>query len=309
MSSTFSDLSDRDEVENRAEAVEGTSSTSATFSDLSDREVEIIAEALKGTTWLALFSRASTTCRAAAIRVAKDEAPLRRLKVSDVVCNVELVKWAIDQGCPRDKGRRICACAASEGHLETLKCLRASGFEWDWGTCASAARGGHLDVLQWARANGCEWDWRTTSSAAEAGQLEVLKWARANGCPWNEDTCSLAARGGHLDVLKWARANGCEWDERHVFPCSQGRPPGRPPVGKGQRIALGTSTRVPGQPEEATWTSSSGQGPKDALGIITRVLRQPEEATWTSSSGQGPTAANGTRTRVLRQPGEATWTS
>ena len=31
----------------------------AAFSDLSDREVEIIAEALKGTTWLALLSRVS----------------------------------------------------------------------------------------------------------------------------------------------------------------------------------------------------------------------------------------------------------
>ena len=90
------DVPDR-EVESITEALKG-ATTSTTFSDLSDREVESIADALKGTTWLALFSRVSKTCRSAAVCVAKDEASLRRLKARDVVCSVELVKWAIDQG-------------------------------------------------------------------------------------------------------------------------------------------------------------------------------------------------------------------
>ena len=211
----------------------------AAFSDLSDREVEVVAEALKGTTSLALFSRVSKACRSAAVCVAKGEAPLRCLKARDVVCSVELVKWAIEQGCPREEDRVVCALAARGGHLDTLQWLRASGFEWDCRTCSFAAEGGHLDVLKWLRANGCPWDedtcsyaalgghldvlkwlrangcpWDegTCSYAAIRGPLDVLKWARANGCPWNEDTCSCAAGGGHLDVLKWARANGCEWD-------------------------------------------------------------------------------------------------
>ena len=175
-----------DEVEVVSEALKDTSLTTrtATFSDMSDREVEIIAEALKGTTWLALFSRVSKTCRSAAVRAANDEASLRRLRVSDVVCSVELVKWAIDQGYPRKKGPIICAFAARGGYLDILKLVRNSGFDWGVDTCSFAAEGGHL---------------------------EVLKWARANGCPWNEDVCPAAAYFGHLDVLKWAMANGCEW--------------------------------------------------------------------------------------------------
>ena len=187
----------------------------AAFSDLSHCEVEIIAEALKGTTWLALFSRVSKVCRSAAVCAAKgDEASLRRLKARDVVCSVELVKWAIEQGCPRgSQHRSICAYAAGEAHLGTLQWLRASGFEWDRWTCSAAAGGGHLDVLKWARANGCEWDRFTCYEAAGGGHLDVLKWAMANGCPWDEGTWSYAAQGGHLNVLEWARANGCEWEE------------------------------------------------------------------------------------------------
>ena len=110
------------EVQTVSEAFKDTSltSTATTFSDLSDREVEIIAEALEGTTWLALFSRVSKACRSAAVCAAKgDEASLRRLKVCDVVCSVELVKWATDQGYPCDKGRSLCAHAAYGGNIDT----------------------------------------------------------------------------------------------------------------------------------------------------------------------------------------------
>ena len=196
---------------------------SATFSDLSDREVELVAEALKGTTWLAVFRRVSKVCKGAAASVEEDEAALRRLNVDDLVQSVELVTWALDQGCPRTQGwRGLCGAAARGGHLETLQWLRANGHPWNVFTCAAAAEGGHLEVLQWARANGCEWDEDTCFEAAQGGHLEVLQWARANGCEWDEGTCSLAARGGHLEVLQWARANGCKWNECTCSCAAQG---------------------------------------------------------------------------------------
>ena len=57
----------------------------ATFSDLPDGGVESIAEALKGTTWLAIFSRVSKACRSAAVCVAEGDDSLRCLKIRDVV--------------------------------------------------------------------------------------------------------------------------------------------------------------------------------------------------------------------------------
>ena len=101
------------------------------FADLSEKELQTIAEALKGTSWLSVFSRVSRQCKAAATRV-EVPAALRRLKVCDAVASVELADWARADGCP-----------------------------WDTFTCAAAAKGCHLEVLQWLRANGCPWDGST----------------------------------------------------------------------------------------------------------------------------------------------------
>ena len=151
-----------------------------TFLDLSEHEVELVAEALKGTTWLAIFSRVSKACRdAASASVEEDEASLSRLNVCDVVRSAELVAWALDEGCPRSQGR-----------------LRL---------CTAAARGGHLGTLKWLRGNICPWNEDSCSWAAKGGHLETLAWLRANGCPWTREVCSWAAEGGHLEVLKWAR--------------------------------------------------------------------------------------------------------
>ncbi|QBZ81335.1 ankyrin repeat domain containing protein [Pandoravirus celtis] len=151
--------------------------------------------------------------------------------------HLNLLKWAITDGCPLDG--TVCDEAAAGGHLEVLQWLRAEGCPWGARTCGAAADEGHLDVIEWAVANGCPWDrlmcswvagrgrldilqWAvargcpwdewTCSNAAASGHLNVLEWARTNGCPWNKETCISAAKGGHLDVLKWARANGCPWD-------------------------------------------------------------------------------------------------
>ena len=75
--------------------------------------------------------------------------------------NIELLKWAGSNNCPRSE--RVCVIAAKNGHLE---------------------------VLKWARDNGCSWDKRVCSNAAGEGHLEVLKWARKNGCLWDEEVCA-----------------------------------------------------------------------------------------------------------------------
>jgi hypothetical protein len=119
--------------------------------------------------------------------------------------NLELLKWALANGCDWDE--RTCSYAAYGGHLEVLKWAHANGCNWDTWTCSNAASNGHLDCLKWARANGCDWDVWTCSSAARNGHLNCLKWARANGCDWDANTCILATYNSRLDVLKWAREN------------------------------------------------------------------------------------------------------
>ena len=193
------------------------------FANLSEKELETIADALKGTSWLAVFSRLSKQCKAAATRV-EDPAALRRLKVCDVVASVELAEWARTNGCPWDT--RTCAAAAKGGNLEVLQWLRANGCPWDGKTHYCAAMKGHVDVLKWARANGCPWETggnipKTRSNihkrcpcyaAARQGRLDILQWLLDNECPWKPSfILRAAAEGGHLEVLEWLDDNGCEF--------------------------------------------------------------------------------------------------
>ena len=170
--------------------------------------------------------------------------PLRTRVRSDVIMpgRVELVKWALAEGCPRDGGYddtlavaaadfghtelvrwliqeqgfamddTVMGIAAYSGNLELVRWLRGEGCDWNARACGSAAAAGRLAVLQWLRANGCPWDAETCNMAALNGHLETLRWACENGCDWNETTCLDAAQGGHLEVLEWLRAEGCPWD-------------------------------------------------------------------------------------------------
>ena len=101
--------------------------------------------------------------------------------------------------------------AASNGHLETLKWIRANGGEWTSWAANLAAKNGHLETLKWICANGGEWTDDAADCAAGNGQLETLKWICVNGGKWTSWTAYMAARNGHWEILKWIRANGGDW--------------------------------------------------------------------------------------------------
>ena len=165
-----------------------------------------------------------------------------RLK-SDIVSpgRVELVRWALAEGCPRERAlmayvgaerghvqvvqwvveeldfnpdRHLMSRAAIGGKLELVQWLRARGCPWDAAACAQAAEGGSFEVLQWLRAQGCPWNDKTCAEAARHARVELLLWARKNGCEWSAWTATCAAMRGHLHVLKLLRARGCPWDHR-----------------------------------------------------------------------------------------------
>ena len=69
-----------------------------------------------------------------------------------------------------------CAAAAWIGNLEILKWARENGCPWDKRTCENAARNGHLELLKWARENGAPWDDETCASALKGKHFEVVKY-------------------------------------------------------------------------------------------------------------------------------------
>lgn len=129
---------------------------------------------------------------------------------------LEVLKWCLAEGVQEyvDVGD-LCDNAASGGHLDTLKWLRANGYRWCSTTCSYAAANGHLEVLKWLRAQqpACEWDHTVCTYAAGNGNLDVLVWARENGCEWNSRTLTEAVRKGRLEIVKWLLSNGCVYQE------------------------------------------------------------------------------------------------
>lgn len=70
-----------------------------------------------------------------------------------------------------------CATAATEGHLEALRILRARNYPWDSRVTTTAAFNGYLELLQWAYNNGCPINFGECRENAEVNeQLHVVIW-------------------------------------------------------------------------------------------------------------------------------------
>ena len=100
----------------------------------------------------------------------------------------------------QDKGDENLWLFMLQGYKQSEK------YNTDW-----VAGNGHLETLKWIRANGGTWTSDAANWAASNGQLETLKWIRANGGEWTSAAAVRAAQNGQLETLKWIRANGGEW--------------------------------------------------------------------------------------------------
>ena len=140
-------------------------------------------------------------------RKAQVGGPLRTRVHSDVIApgNVALVKWALAEGCPRERGDgyTMAGTAAQYGHLELVEWLCGEGgFAMNKGVMENAAKSGNLQLVQWLRAKGCPWNRWTCARAVQYGHVEVLRWVRENGCPWTALVRDRAAAElGYTDDL------------------------------------------------------------------------------------------------------------
>ena len=220
------------------------------FSELPEEILEDIARKILvasdpgGTaTSLAIFSRVSKVCRAAARSVDDRLLVAQGMHVDDILESVELMEWAkqqgfdftssayrlgiraidkgqieslrwlIENGCPDDVS--MCNRAAVEGDLEALQHFRAAGCPWDPETCFGAMSNGHLGVLQWLIDNGCPPPGDIFKCAINLadGDLEMFDWLKAKGFPLTVSAFDEAAAYGSLETLKWLKDNGCPWAE------------------------------------------------------------------------------------------------
>ena len=153
---------------------------------------------------LFVFARVCKEWRKAQLKVG---GPLRTWVWSHVLLpgSVALAKWALVEGCPRERGDGItmAAAAAQFGHMElVLWLIQELGFAMDRNVMGYAAGSGNLELVQWLRDEGCPWDCWTCYYAVDYGRVEVLRWLRENRCPWTAHIQDRAAEElGYTDDL------------------------------------------------------------------------------------------------------------
>eukprot|EP00953_Heterococcus_sp_UTEX-ZZ885_P029057 15462-Heterococcus_DN1.PRE.1 len=100
---------------------------------------------------------------------------------------LELLRWAIEQGCPFDK-YAILTSAASSGNIETTAWVRQlPKVEINDYAITAAAGQGHTAMCEYLRTEQCPWDEQACEFAAEHCHLNTLRWLHENGCPWHAE--------------------------------------------------------------------------------------------------------------------------
>ncbi|CAB9500184.1 ankyrin repeat protein [Seminavis robusta] len=124
--------------------------------------------------------------------------------------SIAVLKWALQQDYLRTTNPGTMALFALHGHSKACQFLRnKQNCPWNESATANAALNGHLKTLKWLRANNCPWNERTCTNAAKNGHLHVLQYARDNHCPWNEHyLCQTAAGHGQIHILQWLAEQG-----------------------------------------------------------------------------------------------------
>ena len=112
---------------------------------------------------------------------------------------LDVLKWLFEKGCPND--HKLCASrAAYTAHVHILQWMKDNGMigEWHGYHMFSAASFGHLEVVKWLRANGCPWDEDACRRAAEHKHWDTLQYLVDNKCPgWEEAAIQYAE---HLTI-------------------------------------------------------------------------------------------------------------
>ena len=114
--------------------------------------------------------------------------------------HLELLQWAVANGCPMDMG--LISNAVRNGHLDLVKWVLFRFFEeginlhtLNTEACVATVVHNHLDILKWLRATGFQWDEAVCAIAVQYKNLDILQWAIENGCEWRDHTYDLATIG------------------------------------------------------------------------------------------------------------------
>jgi hypothetical protein len=102
----------------------------------------------------------------------------------------------------------VANTTVNDEHLETIRWAYENTycgyFMERYDLCAVAAENGHLHTLKWLIRNGYVWNENTCIEAAKSGHLHILRWAIYNGCTCNLGKCKIAAKE-YPHILRWLK--------------------------------------------------------------------------------------------------------
>ena len=92
-----------------------------------------------------------------------------------------------------ERGGKICYKLALHRRLDLLRMVSAKGYPVDdTAPCEKAARRNDLETLKCLRACGFDWNGSVCIHAISIGNLGMFKWAVRNGCPCDMQRCARA---------------------------------------------------------------------------------------------------------------------
>ena len=125
--------------------------------------------------------------------------------------HLSTVKWAHENGCPRDQ-ETCSAAAAMYGELEILRWLRAHGCPWNTGTCANAANQGRLEAVGATKRMPLQ----HFCGAYCCRRIKLLT-LKTHGCPWDEEAFDVAIECRAWTCLKYLVDNKCPGVNEEIF--------------------------------------------------------------------------------------------
>ncbi|GFR45488.1 hypothetical protein Agub_g6832 [Astrephomene gubernaculifera] len=128
---------------------------------------------------------------------------------------LHVLVWLVEElGEAVQLSAKTFSAAAKSCNVALLSWLRERGCPWDGEAFVKAARAGGEEALEWLVEQGCPMpdDGNCYVSVAVNGDLATLRCLRRLGCPWGPPGhvySGCVDRGCHASVLEWLRQEGC----------------------------------------------------------------------------------------------------
>lgn len=115
--------------------------------------------------------------------------------------NLELLKWALNMGCPRDECE--IRYAIQNGNLDMVKYIYQTGLKETGLEYGYAAESNKMNIFYWLVDKKFKYKSDSSELACNSGNLGALKIFRSRKFPISDRCAEIVASEGNLKILQW----------------------------------------------------------------------------------------------------------